>query len=126
MDMSTGNPTTWSWTFEGGTPATSNEQNPVVTYDKAGSYAVTLTVSNGSTTATTTREAYVNVSGEAPVANIGLPDGAYLSPWVMMFVPTNVPLTFKDASTGNPTQWSWTFQGTDVTSSTEQKLWHQA
>ena len=120
MDMSTGNPTTWSWTFEGGTPATSNEQNPVVTYDKAGSYAVTLTVSNGSTTATTTREAYVNVSGEAPVANIGLPDGAYLSPWVMMFVPTNVPLTFKDASTGNPTQWSWTFQGTDVTSSTEQ------
>ena len=120
MDMSTGNPTTWSWTFEGGTPATSNEQNPVVTYDKAGSYAVTLTVGNGSTTATTTREAYVNVSGEAPVAYIGLPDGAYLSPWVMMFVPTNVPLTFKDASTGNPTQWSWTFQGTDVTSSTEQ------
>ena len=120
MDMSTGNPTSWSWTFEGGTPATSNEQNPVVTYDKAGSYAVTLTVGNGSTTATTTREAYVNVSGEAPVANIGLPDGAYLSPWVMMFVPTNVPLTFKDASTGNPTQWSWTFQGTDVTSSTEQ------
>ena len=120
MDMSTGNPTTWSWTFEGGTPATSNEQNPVVTYDKAGSYAVTLTVGNGSTTATTTREAYVNVSGEAPVANIGLPDGTYLSPWVMMFVPTNVPLTFKDASTGNPTQWSWTFQGTDVTSSTEQ------
>lgn len=120
MDKSTGNPTTWSWTFEGGTPATSNEQNPVVTYDKAGSYAVTLTVGNGSTTATTTREAYVNVSGEAPVANIGLPDGAYLSPWVMMFVPTNVPLTFKDASTGNPTQWSWTFQGTDVTSSTEQ------
>ena len=120
MDMSTGNPSTWSWTFEGGTPATSNEQNPVVTYDKAGSYAVTLTVGNGSTTATTTREAYVNVSGEAPVANIGLPDGAYLSPWVMMFVPTNVPLTFKDASTGNPTQWSWTFQGTDVTSSTEQ------
>ena len=120
MDMSTGNPTTWNWTFEGGTPATSNEQNPVVTYDKAGSYAVTLTVGNDSTTATTTREAYVNVSGEAPVANIGLPDGAYLSPWVMMFVPTNVPLTFKDASTGNPTQWSWTFQGTDVTSSTEQ------
>ena len=120
MDMSTGNPSTWSWTFEGGTPATSNEQNPVVTYDKAGSYAVTLTVGNGSTTATTTREAYVNVSGEAPVAYIGLPDGAYLSPWVMMFVPTNVPLTFKDASTGNPTQWSWTFQGTDVTSSTEQ------
>ena len=120
LDMSTGNPTTWSWTFEGGTPATSNEQNPVITYNTAGSYAVTLTVGDGSTTSTTTREAYVNVSGEAPIANIGLPDGAYLSPWVMMFVPVDVPLTFKDASSGNPTQWAWTFQGTDVTSSNEQ------
>ena len=120
LDMSTGNATSWNWTFEGGTPATSTEQNPVVAYNKAGSYAVTLTVGDGNTTSTTTRQAYVNVEGEAPQANIGLPDGAYLSPWVMMFVPVNVPLTFKDASTGNPSQWAWTFQGTDITTSNEQ------
>ncbi len=120
LDMSTGNATSWNWTFEGGTPATSTEQNPVVTYNKAGSYAVTLTVGDGNTTSTTTRQDYVNVEGEAPQANIGLPDGAYLSPWVMMFVPVNVPLTFKDASTGNPSQWAWTFQGTDITTSNEQ------
>lgn len=120
LDMSTGNATSWNWTFEGGTPATSTEQNPVVTYNKAGSYAVTLTVGDGNTTSTTTRQNYVNVEGEAPQANIGLPDGAYLSPWVMMFVPVNVPLTFKDASTGNPSQWAWTFQGTDITTSNEQ------
>ena len=120
IDMSTGNISSWNWTFEGGTPATSTEQNPVVTYDKAGSYSVTLTVGDGNTTATATREAYVNVSGEAPAANIGLPDGAYQSPWVYMFVPVNVPLTFKDASSGNPLQWAWTFQGTDITTSDEQ------
>jgi PKD repeat protein len=120
LDMSTGNATSWNWTFEGGTPATSTEQNPVVAYNKAGSYAVTLTVGDGNTTSTATRQAYVNVEGEAPQANIGLPDGAYLSPWVMMFVPVNVPLTFKDASTGNPSQWAWTFQGTDITTSNEQ------
>ena len=120
LDMSTGNATSWNWTFEGGTPATSTEQNPVITYNKAGSYAVTLTVGDGNTTSTATRQAYVNVEGEAPQANIGLPDGAYLSPWVMMFVPVNVPLTFKDASTGNPSQWAWTFQGTDITTSNEQ------
>ena len=120
LDMSTGNATSWNWTFEGGTPATSTEQNPVITYNKAGSYAVTLTVGDGNTTSTATRQAYVNVEGEAPQANIGLPDGAYLSPWVMMFVPVNVPLTFKDASTGNPLQWAWTFQGTDITTSNEQ------
>lgn len=119
-DLSTGDVTDRRWTFEGGTPASSSEQNPVVTYDKAGSYAVTLTVGDGTATDTKTRMGYVNVSAEAPVAHVGIPDGAYLSPWVMMFVPVDVPLTFKDASTGNPTSWEWTFEGTDVTNSTEQ------
>lgn len=120
INMSAGNITSWNWTFEGGNPASSNEQNPVVTYDKAGSYTVTLTVSDGNTTSTATREAYVNVSGEAPIANVGLPQGAYLSPWVMMFVPIKVPITFMDASTGNPSQWAWTFQGAEPATSTEQ------
>ena len=119
-DLSTGDVTDRRWTFEGGTPASSSEQNPVVTYSKAGSYAVTLTVGDGTATDTKTRMGYVNVSAEAPVAHVGIPDGAYLSPWVMMFVPVDVPLTFKDASTGNPTSWEWTFDGTDVTNSTEQ------
>jgi PKD repeat protein len=119
-DLSTGDVTDRRWTFEGGTPASSSEQNPVVTYSKAGSYAVTLTVGDGTATDTKTRMGYVNVSAEAPVAHVGIPDGAYLSPWVMMFVPVDVPLTFKDASTGNPTSWEWTFDGTDVATSTEQ------
>ena len=119
-DLSTGDVTDRRWTFEGGTPASSSEQNPVVTYNKAGSYAVTLTVGDGTATDTKTRLGYVNVSAEAPVAHVGIPDGAYLSPWVMMFVPVDVPLTFKDASTGNPTSWEWTFDGTDVATSTEQ------
>lgn len=119
-NLSTGNVTSWNWTFEGGTPATSTEQNPVVTYNRSGSYAVTLTVSDGTSTDTKSRTGYVNVHAEAPVAHVGLPDGAYLSPWVMMFVPTNVALTFKDASTGNPTSWAWTFHGTDVATSSEQ------
>ena len=29
-DLSTGDPTSWSWTFEGGDPANSTEQNPSV------------------------------------------------------------------------------------------------
>ena len=119
-DLSTGDVTDRRWTVEGGTPASSSEQNPVVTYSKAGSYAVTLTVGDGTATDTKTRMGYVNVSAEAPVAHVGVPDGAYLSPWVMMFVPVDVPLTFKDASTGNPTSWEWTFDGTDVATSTEQ------
>ncbi len=39
------------WSFEGGTPATSSENNPVVAWNKAGTYKVklTLTNKNGST-----------------------------------------------------------------------------
>ena len=119
-DTSTGNVSSWNWTFEGGEPATSTDQHPVVTYNRAGSYTVTLTVSDGTSSATKSRTAYVNVHAEAPVARVGLPDGSYMSPWVLMFVPINVPLTFKDASTGNPTSWEWTFYGTDITTSYEQ------
>lgn len=45
-DASLSQPTSWSWLFEGGTPATSTEQNPIVSYTEAGSYKVTLFVSN--------------------------------------------------------------------------------
>lgn len=44
--------TSWSWTFEGGTPIYSTDQNPIITYNTAGIYDVTLVVSNGQTTET--------------------------------------------------------------------------
>lgn len=46
IDNSTNNPTAWLWIFEGGTPSTSNQQNPSVTYNSEGSFAVTLIASN--------------------------------------------------------------------------------
>jgi C1A family cysteine protease len=44
-DLSTGNPTQWSWSFGDG--GTSTQQNPTHTYTTAGSYTVGLMVSNG-------------------------------------------------------------------------------
>ena len=46
-DASSDNVTAWLWTFEGGTPATSTEQNPLVSYDAPGNYDVTLEVTAG-------------------------------------------------------------------------------
>lgn len=43
---STENAASFEWEFPGGTPATSNEENPVVVYNTAGTYDVILTVSN--------------------------------------------------------------------------------
>ncbi|QDK78140.1 PKD domain-containing protein [Spirosoma sp. KCTC 42546] len=45
-DLSDGFPTAWSWTFEGGTPATSTDQNPTVIYNQPGKFKVTLVTSN--------------------------------------------------------------------------------
>ncbi len=52
FDNSSGNPNSWQWTFEGGTPSTSILQNPEVTYNTIGTFDVTLTVSNGITSNT--------------------------------------------------------------------------
>lgn len=52
-DQSLGNPTSWSWTFQGADPPTSTLQNvPSVCYDSAGVFDVRLIISNGSTTDT--------------------------------------------------------------------------
>ncbi|MBI1228398.1 MAG: PKD domain-containing protein [Bacteroidetes bacterium] len=59
---SSANATGFAWTFPGGTPATSTQQNPVVTYNTAGSYDVTLTVTNAAGNDSYTLTNYVTVS----------------------------------------------------------------
>ena len=46
FDMSLNNPTSWDWTFEGGSPGTSMEENPTVVYNTAGTYDVSLSAGN--------------------------------------------------------------------------------
>ncbi len=45
-DLSQNYPTSWQWTFPGGTPATSTLQNPNVVYSTPGCYGATLIASN--------------------------------------------------------------------------------
>jgi PKD repeat protein len=58
-DLSTGNPTSWSWNLGNGT--TSTLQNPSTVYVNPGSYTVTLTVSNGTSSNTKTATNYITV-----------------------------------------------------------------
>ena len=60
-DMTQNIPTSWSWTFNGGTPATSTEQNPTITYSEPGQYTVTLVATNAYGSDTETKTAYINV-----------------------------------------------------------------
>lgn len=63
-DLSAGNPTSWLWTFPGGTPNSSTQQNPIVTYNTAGIYSVTLVATNSNGSDTETKTGYITV--EAP------------------------------------------------------------
>jgi PKD repeat protein len=60
-DMSAGNPTGWYWEFPGGTPDTSREQNPIITYNLAGKYDVSLEVTRGSSSDEVIMEDYLDV-----------------------------------------------------------------
>ena len=46
MDHSFFNPQSYQWTFEGGEPHTSTDQNPLITFTKPGTYQVELTITD--------------------------------------------------------------------------------
>ncbi len=76
-DLSTGNVTSWTWTFAGGNPASSTSQNPVVVYNATGTYDVTLTVSDGTNSNTLTKTAYVNTNGSGLPLSEGFESGIF-------------------------------------------------
>ena len=51
----------YSWTFEGGTPSSSTDENPSVTYSSPGVYDVTLEVTGGGETDTEYKQDYIHV-----------------------------------------------------------------
>jgi len=66
-DSSINNPTSWAWTFEGGTPATSIDQNPTVVYgDITGTYDISLTASNAYGSNTKTNTDYIEILNLGP------------------------------------------------------------
>lgn len=77
---SLGEITEWNWTFEGGTPETSDEENPSVTYATPGTYSVTLEVGDGANTATITKDDYIIVHNCTGVSNIEAGVSIYPNP----------------------------------------------
>ncbi|SFC18502.1 Por secretion system C-terminal sorting domain-containing protein [Flexibacter flexilis DSM 6793] len=58
-NQSTNTPTSYAWTFEGGTPATSTAANPTVTYSTPGSYNVSLVATNSAGADTTVKSDFI-------------------------------------------------------------------
>ncbi|MCX6296269.1 MAG: gliding motility-associated C-terminal domain-containing protein, partial [Bacteroidetes bacterium] len=71
-DLSTNSPTSWNWSFPGGSPATSTSQNPTsICYNANGSYSVTLIATNADGSDTITKVAYIIVGAPVTVTVSG-------------------------------------------------------
>ncbi len=109
-DCSEGDPSLWHWNFGDG--STSNSENPRHTYYEAGTYTVTLTVSNTLGTGTTGTDTGISDKISlihvypAPVAYFTTDISSGLAPLTVQFI---------DISSGIPVYWSWDF-GDGITS----------
>jgi PKD repeat protein len=107
-DLSTGVPTNWEWTFEGGTPGTSNVKNPQnILYPNPGVFQVKLIISNELGADTVIKTGYITVNPT-------------LHPVVSFTADKNVLCTgdivhFTDQTIYCPSSWSWEFTPGTVT-----------
>ena len=100
-DLSVGIPNSWTWDFAGGTPSSSSDQNPTITYNTPGVYSVSLTVQNAFGDNLMTKTDYITVSANpVPYVQFSVSDTA-----TCIFTP----VTFTDLSLYNPTSWNWDF-----------------
>jgi photosystem II stability/assembly factor-like uncharacterized protein len=107
FDESTGTPYYFEWTFEGGTPSTSNERDPQgISYDGPGTYAVALKVWNDAGQDSTYVESYVTVSTDV------LPEVDFIASDT---IPCGTDIIeFTDLTLYCPDTWLWEFSPGDV------------
>jgi uncharacterized protein (TIGR02145 family) len=111
-DVSTNIPTSWSWDFGDGSSA-SIEQNPSHIYTVAGTYTVTFTATNDNGTDDEEKTDYITVN-PPPVAAFSADE---------TIITVDGIVDFTDASTNDPTSWSWDF-GDGSSASIEQSPSH--
>lgn len=113
------NTTSIEWTFQGGDPATSTDNQVTVTYAAAGSYTTTL-VAYGEGGRQSTKTLNVNVS-EPTVEASFTTDPAYtnLIIYQMLSVETGTTVTYTSTCNSYTDHIAWTFEGGNPTTSTE-------
>lgn len=94
-DLSTGSPTAWNWSFGDG--YVNSTQNPVHSYDTAGTYTVRLDVTNPDGTTFTSKSNYITVSGVAP--HVGMAVGGRIYDTVSAAGLTLVQMTLVNTTT---------------------------
>ena len=102
-DLSLGTPTSWSWTFNGGNPATSTEQNPSVVYNTAGTYSVSLLITSATGNSAMAKTDYILVK-PAPVPVIAASGSTTFCDGDSVLITCNPAYDSYLWSNGNTTQ----------------------
>ncbi len=107
-DHSTSNPNQWQWTFEGGTPASSSQQNPQnIKYNTAGTYSVTLKAYNVNGNATEVKQGFITVSDDAlPLADFAAED-------TIVYVEYS-SVKFRNYSQNGADSYKWIFEPASI------------
>jgi PKD repeat protein len=101
-DLSSGVPTSWNWTFEGGTPGTSTAKNPQdILYPNPGVFKVKMVCSNEAGSDSITKEGYIFASSTL------LPQVDFTSD--LQVLCGNQDVQFTDLSENCPNAWTWEF-----------------
>lgn len=100
-DTSSGNPSAWNWTFQGGNPPSSNLQNPSVSYSAPGSYGVILTVVNQFGSNTITLPNYIQTQGLPAASFTFVTNQGVVSFNNFSFNANSYNWNFGDGSTSN-------------------------
>jgi hypothetical protein len=106
-DISANSPTSWSWSFPGGSPSSSTDQSPMVTYNTAGTYNVSLTATNGCGTDTETKTDYLTVTALciSPVATApAIGDGSSGKPYQIATLENLYWISAPDEMVASPSQ----------------------
>ena len=113
------NTTSIEWTFQGGDPATSTDDQVTVTYAAAGSYTTTL-VAYGEGGRQSTKTLNVNVS-EPTVEASFTTDPAYTDIYIyqMLAIETGTTVTYTSTCNSYTDHVAWTFEGGSPATSTE-------
>lgn len=98
-DASTGNPNAWQWNF--GNSVTSTQQNPSTVFTTPGTYTITLTASNSTSSNTKTSVAYITVNASPNILFTASDSGN-------VCLPKTIQFTNQSTGTINPT-FLWNF-----------------
>ncbi|MFM8431855.1 MAG: PKD domain-containing protein, partial [Bacteroidota bacterium] len=94
--------TQWSWTFPGGNPANSDQENPgLICYDQPGIFGASLQVITEHGCVSDTQVAGIIKAYPLPVADFSI---STVATGIL-----NPDFTFMDNSSGNVVQWLWNF-----------------